>query len=158
MKKARLILSAALLTVGGFSTLTMTSCTKDEVICETGYEGDNCKSEVRLKYYNTYRGTGSAVIDGNNETFTNWGVRFMAPSSGASVTTLRANLIDAADASQLAFDVTLTTNTTFNVVPFTNDGASYTGSGSVNENTASLTLTEVESGTTVVYSFPTLNK
>lgn len=50
MKKARLILSAALLTVGGFSTLTMTSCGKDEVICETGYEGDDCKTEKREKF------------------------------------------------------------------------------------------------------------
>lgn len=50
MKKARLILAASLLTIGGFTTLTMSSCGGDDVECLTGYEGEDCKTEMRTKF------------------------------------------------------------------------------------------------------------
>lgn len=50
MKKARLILSASLLTIGTFSALTFTSCSKDDKICNEGYEGKNCDVEIRTKF------------------------------------------------------------------------------------------------------------
>ena len=39
----------------------ISSCSKK---CESGYEGNNCTTEVRAKYYATYSGT--AVTNGNN--------------------------------------------------------------------------------------------
>jgi len=157
MKKARLILSASLLALAGF-TLTFSSCTKDEESCPVGKEGKKCDTEVRTKYYNTYRGNGTMTEGDTTFTFSNWGLKFSEPT-GSDFTKLHANLIDDNDASQLAFDVTLSTNTTFNVVAFTsNDGYSYTGNGTINETSASLSLTETHSGNTVVYEFPTMTK
>lgn len=56
MKKARLILSASLLTLGAFSTVTFTSCSKDET-CNVGYEGDDCKTLSRAKFIGQWHGT-----------------------------------------------------------------------------------------------------
>lgn len=52
MKKARLILSA-FLTVGTLATVTLSSCSKDEV-CPVGYEGKNCATEMRAKFIKTW--------------------------------------------------------------------------------------------------------
>lgn len=54
MKKTRLFFTAALLSVGAFSAVTMTSCSKDDQICNAGYEGDNCDVEIRTKMLGTY--------------------------------------------------------------------------------------------------------
>jgi hypothetical protein len=54
MRKARLILSASLLTIGTFSALTFSSCSKDDVACNTGYEGKNCDVEIRAKFVGTW--------------------------------------------------------------------------------------------------------
>ncbi|MCC6187379.1 MAG: hypothetical protein IT256_09525 [Chitinophagaceae bacterium] len=45
----------AFLTVSALSTVTMTSCNKEEtLVCDTGYEGSDCKTEVRAKYIKTW--------------------------------------------------------------------------------------------------------
>ncbi|MBC7554602.1 MAG: calcium-binding EGF-like domain-containing protein [Taibaiella sp.] len=65
MKSFRLIALSALVTVGSFSTIVYTSCTKDACkgvtcqnggtcdggtcTCPTGYEGTNCQTESRTK-------------------------------------------------------------------------------------------------------------
>ena len=43
------------------ASVFISSCTKK---CESGYEGSNCTTEARAKYYATYSGT--AVTNGNN--------------------------------------------------------------------------------------------
>mgnify|MGYP003342866290 CR=1 FL=1 len=43
-------------TIGTVSTIT--SCTKT---CDTGYEGSNCKTEVRAKYLGNFNGTESCT-------------------------------------------------------------------------------------------------
>ncbi|PSK88821.1 hypothetical protein [Taibaiella chishuiensis] len=50
MKKARLLLTASMLTIAGFASVTLTSCSKDDKICNEGYEGSNCDVEVRTKF------------------------------------------------------------------------------------------------------------
>ena len=71
MKKSfRNIALSALITIGGFSAITYTSCTKDEckdVVCQnggtcvsgncscpTGYEGSNCQSLSTAKFIKTW--------------------------------------------------------------------------------------------------------
>lgn len=43
---------AAILSVTALGTITMTSCKKDDVACDAGYEGTDCKTEVRTKFIN----------------------------------------------------------------------------------------------------------
>jgi len=54
MKKTRLFVAASLLAIGAFSTATMTSCSKDDKICNPGYEGKNCDVESRAKFVKTW--------------------------------------------------------------------------------------------------------
>lgn len=54
MRKARLILSASLLTIGTFSAVTFSSCSKDDPICPTGMEGKNCDVEIRTKFLGSW--------------------------------------------------------------------------------------------------------
>jgi hypothetical protein len=154
MKKARLILSASMLSFAALSAVTFSSCSKDEEECLVGYAGSDCKTEVRQSYFNTYRGNGS---DSDGDTYTNWALKFSA--QGTDVTKMRMNLLDETDASVLALVVTLQTNTTFSVDSYTtSDGYTYTGNGSINENTASLTLREATTGSTLTYTFTNMNK
>lgn len=46
---------SAILAVSTVGALTMTSCTKDEpLVCDTGYEGTDCKTEVRTKFIKSW--------------------------------------------------------------------------------------------------------
>lgn len=56
MKKARLIMSASMLTLAGFTAMTFSSCTKDED-CAPGLEGKNCDVEIRTPMLGTYNAT-----------------------------------------------------------------------------------------------------
>lgn len=56
MKKARIILSASLLTIASFATLTFSSCSKDEV-CPVGYTGKDCKTLVRDNFIGNWSGS-----------------------------------------------------------------------------------------------------
>ena len=56
MRKARLILSASLLTVGTFAAVTFSSCSKDEV-CPVGYTGKDCKTLVRNNFLGSWSGS-----------------------------------------------------------------------------------------------------
>jgi hypothetical protein len=56
MRKARLILSASLLTIGTFAAVTFSSCSKDEV-CPVGYSGKDCKTLVRNNFVGSWSGS-----------------------------------------------------------------------------------------------------
>lgn len=62
MKKARLILTASLLSVGTFSAITFSSCSKDEV-CPVGYEGKKCDTEMRAKFIKSWSANEVAGTD-----------------------------------------------------------------------------------------------
>lgn len=157
MRKARLILSASLLTIGAFSAVTFSSCSKDDKVCNTGYTGSDCKTEVRASYNNTYRGNGS---DNAGGTYTNWALKFN--SVGTDATKMELQVLDNNNANQLLFNVTLNSNSTYNVEPKTSGVFSYTGSGSISATNASLSLTEKDNTTgtivTTVYSFNNMIK
>lgn len=157
MKKARLILSASLLTIGAFSAVTFSSCSKDDKVCTTGYSGSDCKTEVRTSYYNTYRGDGT---DNAGGTYTNWALRFSA--QGTDATKMQLEILDDANANQFLFTATLSSNTTFSIEPKSIGLYTYTGSGSITATTATFTLTEKDNTTgtviTTILSFPNLIK
>lgn len=151
MKKVRFIASTMVLALAGFATLTMTSCSKDED-CLVGYEGNDCKTEVRSNYNHTYRGNGT---NSWGETYTNWALRFS--SLGTEATKMKLELLDENDANVLLFNVTLTTNSTYTIEPKTTGNNSYEGQGTISATNASLTLTERNNSTgqveTTVFTF-----
>jgi len=154
MKKVRLMTTAALVAIAGFTTISLTSCTKDDVVCAVGLEGKNCDQEVREKYYNTYRGDG---VDSWGDTYTNWAVTFSA--RGTDPTAMKFELLDETNATLVRADANLKTNTTFKIDETTmNNGATYTGNGTVDENSASITLKEVHTGITTTYTFNNLSR
>lgn len=57
MKKARLILATSLLTVGTFTAITLSSCSKDDKVCPVGYTGSDCKTLVRDSFVGTWKGS-----------------------------------------------------------------------------------------------------
>ena len=69
MKKARLILSASLLTLGAFSAITFSSCSKDDV-CPVGYTGEDCKTLVRDQFIGVYVGTEQCTTGDDSYTIT----------------------------------------------------------------------------------------
>jgi len=67
MKKARLILSASMLSIAAFSAVTFTSCSKDDESCPAGMEGKDCNTESRAKFIKTWSasdevGSGSPLV------------------------------------------------------------------------------------------------
>jgi hypothetical protein len=70
MRKARLILSASLLTIGTFSAVTFSSCSKDDKICNVGYEGTDCKTQSRAKFVGMWKGTEACTLGTDEYTIT----------------------------------------------------------------------------------------
>lgn len=154
MKKVRLMTGAALFAIAGLS-FGLTSCEKDDVACAVGLEGKNCKDEVREKYYNTYRGNGS---DDHNYTYTDWAVQFSSNGSD-DVREMAFRLMDENDVTQVNSTARLKTNTTFELKPYVaNNGFEYSGEGSVNENSASLTLREEDEDLLIIYTFNNMSR
>ncbi len=156
MKKVRVMSSAAMLALMSFGAMTMVSCNPDEEICPIGMDGSKCDNEVRLNYYNTYRGTAH---DNAGGTYTDWALKFS--NGGTEATKLQLEILNASNANQFLFSAVLSTNTTYDLVPKSVGGYNYTGKGSISANNASLTLTEVDpSGveTTTIYTFSDFNK
>lgn len=158
MKKSRLLLSIGLLAFAG-ATTTLTSCGEDS-ICPVGLEGSDCKDEVRLNYYNTYRGT---AMDNQGGTYSNWALRFS--NGGAEATKMKLEVLDDVDANKFLFTAVLKSNTTFEIEPksMTIDGVTYeySGNGNINATTVKFSLTEKDRDgveATYIYTFDNFNK
>lgn len=141
-----------ILGVAAVATMGMVSCTTDACkdvdcgawgtcldgvcVCDDGYEGTDCDTEERAKFVGTYvaSGTITCPVTGNG-TFSAETVT--VANSATSVTKIT---IDFAGVL-----LTATVNGTgVTVDQATIDGLTYTGSGSINGNTLSLTLNEEE--------------
>lgn len=144
MKKTRLFLVASLLTIGAFSTVTMTSCSKDDKICDAGYEGDDCNVEIRAKMIGTYTAADVNIADPSD-----------APSYVAQITANTAvtvvNITNfSGGGSSGGFSNLVTSNiasTTDGGVSFDipsqipdNDGYSVSGSGTYNATSKKITI------------------
>lgn len=152
MKKARLILSASMLTLAAFSAVTFSSCTKDDQECAVGLEGKNCDEEVRVKYNNTYRGDG---YDNEGDTYTDWALKFS--SLGTEPTKMQLDILNGSNTNVVYVTVTLTSNTTYTVEPKTTvEGDHYEGQGNLSATNASLTLRQTTPGgdeRVIIYNF-----
>lgn len=163
MKSIRNIAFSALLTIGAFTAVTFTACNPDEckdVVCNNGgtcvtgtcscatyYTGTNCSDQVRTGYYNTYKGNGS---DSDGDTYTNWGLKFYKVGDDAKKMGL--DLMDANNSSAVALTVTLQSNTTFQVDQKVDGTTTFTGTGTIDGNKATLSLSvaDTQDGTYVI--------
>ncbi len=173
MKSIRNIAFSALLTIGAFTTVTYTSCNKDECkdvvcqnggtcdentgncICTTGFTGTNCETQVRTKYFNTYKGNGT---DNEGNTYTGWSLKFY--TVGTDALSIALDVLDDNNSPQLSFTAKLNTNTTFTIDPKNSGLYSYTGNGTINETSATLTVNEktLTGTTTTIYTFNNMIK
>ena len=173
MKLIRRIALTALVTFTTFGAVTFTSCNPDkckDVVCQnngncnsedgtctcpTGFDGANCQTEVRNTYDATYKGNGT---DSDGDTYTGWSLKF--DPVGTDPTAMTLTLQDENGAQILQFTVHLNSNSTYTVDEQTTLLYKYTGSGTVNTNVATLTLTENELGTsnTLVFTFNNMVK
>jgi hypothetical protein len=101
MKRMKTIAVSVLLTLGAFSAITYTACTKDECkdvdcglngtcisgacSCATGYEGTNCQTKTRDRFIGTW--TGSDVCGSGTYTIT----LTIGSSSTSDITALISN-------------------------------------------------------------------
>ncbi len=138
MKKARLILSASLLTIGTFSAMTFSSCSKDDKVCNTGYEGKNCDVEIRQEMIGTYNATDIDVSNNTPYAYT------PVISKNASVTVINiANFGDFFSNTEL---VTSNVSKSGSVISFTipaqkpDNVYQVTGNGSYNVTTKKLDI------------------
>ncbi len=171
MKSIKHILLATFVTLGVFSAVLYTSCSKDackdvtcnnggtcsggNCTCVTGYFGTSCDSVYRNGYVGTYKGNGydNATPQG---TYTGWSFVFTAP--GSSVTAMNLVIEDNTTAPVVSLPITLTTlgsNSVFTVSSTVANGKTYTGTGNVSNSIASITLTETDNTTSaiVIYTF-----
>lgn len=124
-----------------FST---TSCTK---VCDAGYEGSDCKTEVRAKYIATYKVAGTATNAGGSLNVTDLLITVTAASSGVSDMNFTYVL------GGTTYSLKGTLNSDGSSIEFANqtsNGLTYSGSGSFAGTTLNLNLTEVGSATTTI--------
>ncbi len=145
MKSIKLVALSAFLTVGAFTSVLYTSCTKDEckdVVCEnggtcsggtctcpTGYEGSRCATKSRDKFVGVYTGSEICSIGTDNYTVT-----LSAASNALNLT--YTNLYN--DAITATCTMAATDSFTFSG---TQGSATFTGSGRLNVNTLTVHYT-----------------
>jgi len=139
MKKARLILSASLLTIGAFSAVTFSSCSKDDVTCNVGYEGEDCKTLSRDKFIGSWKGTEDCTIGDDNY---NIGI---AASSNNEITIIYTNVYN----DNYTATGTMTGTNGFTFSGTAAGGVTFNGTATLNSSTGMLTVSyKVFTGTT----------
>jgi len=175
MKSLRLVALGALLTVGAFSAVVYTSCSKDACsgvtcqnsgtcsggtcTCPSGIGGTNCETIYRTGYTNTYKGNGTA----DTLSFTNYRMVFTA--TGTDLTKMSLQLQDATGTGVIPIMVVdlannTSTGSTFTIESTTGGGYTYTGNGTVSGTVASMNLVEtpVGGGSATSYTFSNMVK
>ena len=140
MKKARLILSASLLTVGTFAAITFTSCSKDEV-CPVGYTGKDCKTLVRDQFIGVYVGTEQCTIGTDQYTVT-----VVANSDNVKVTMTNIYNDNYTAIGTVTGDNTISFNGS-------QSGATFSGTGTIAGNQLTLDYTVSDAATSNTCKF-----
>jgi hypothetical protein len=134
MKKTRLFLTASLLTVAAFGTLTMTSCSDDDKICNVGYEGDDCKTLSRDKFLGQWQGTEQCTIGSDEYTIT------LSASSTSEIKLIYTNVYN--QAFTATGEMTGTHGFTFSgTAAGTSGTVNFSGNVSLDQSTGKLTST-----------------
>lgn len=180
MKSLKHIALGSFLALSTFGVTLYSSCSKDkckDVVCQnggtcaegictcaTGYTGTNCETIYRTSFANTYKGTGS---DNGGFTYTDFRMKF--ESTGSDVTKMSLTILDNTGASAgvpvLTIDLSnfSSTGASFTVESATQTVSgvtyTYTGTGTINGTTASLSLTEKPAtGAATIYTFNNFTK
>jgi hypothetical protein len=141
MKK---IFSTLLIATALVGTLSISSCTKT---CDAGYEGSDCKTEVRTKYVATYKVSGTATNTNGSAPITDLLVAVTSASSGVQ----DLNFTYTLSGTTYSLKGTLQADgTSLNFATQTTNSLSYSGSGSFAGTTLNLNLTEAGSVTTTI--------
>lgn len=121
-----------------------TSCTKT---CDPGYEGSKCTTEVRAKFYGSYKMSGTAVNPAGSIPISD----LIVAVSGAASGVLDMNFTYTLLGDVYSLKGTLSAdNTTFTIPSQTTNGLTYSGTGSFAGTTLNLSLTEADSGVNTV--------
>jgi len=158
MKNLKSILFAGFLTIGAFAASTFVACNPDackDVVCNnggtctdgtcacaTGFEGTNCDTESRTKVFGTFLLSGT---DSDGGTYSN--LSTTVSTSATAKTKFILNI-----ASTFILTCTMTGANSFTVDNVTLSGFTYTGNGTYNGTTLTLTLNETDLTGTVVYN------
>ncbi len=174
MKSIKHIVFAAFVTLGVFSAVVYTSCTKDackgvtcdnggtcsggNCTCVTGYYGTSCDSVYRNDYVGTYKGNG---VDNGTPPNTYTGFYMVFSNVGSTVTNMQLVIQDNTTAPVVSMPITLTTlgasSSVFTITSTVANGSTYTGTGTVSNSIASVTLTETNNTTSLVTTYTFTN-
>jgi len=176
MKSLRLIALSAIVTLGSFSAILYSSCSKDackgvtclnngtcsggNCTCPSGIGGNSCETVYRTLYAYSYVGNGTDNFGG---TYTSNKLTFTTGSDTTDYTKMSMQWFDHAGASVVTLPITLSNNTSngsnFSVVMTVVDTFTYTGTGTISGNTVSLSLTEATPhAPAYVYTFNNFSK
>ncbi len=168
MKKIRLVALSALVTVGAFSGVLYTSCTKDACkgvtclnsgtcdggtcTCPSGIGGNTCETVYRSLYNNNYVGNGT---DNDGYTYTNWKLAYSAGTDTSDYTKMSLFIYDNTNTLAIPkqLPVVLTnfgTSSTYNITSTVNDTNTYSGTGTISATAASISLTEAHPHSTAL--------
>jgi len=153
------ILALTIISAGIYSSCTKDACKTTNCInggtcgggnctCPTGIGGLNCEIIYRNLYANTYKGSGA---DDSGKPYID---NIFSFTVGADSNYVQMQLAwNNAGPHLINFPITLANNTangsTFTIAQTTVDSFTYTGSGSVNSNLASLTLRQISTDSTI---------
>lgn len=146
-------IATAFITIASFSFIAYTSCKKDacktincknDGVCADGvctcnylYTGNSCETEMRTKYYNTYKGNG---INSEGDTYSGWSLRFYKFGSDADYMGL--DVITDTNTIRASLIVQLQNKNDFKIIPQGNTSTGLTGYGTVNTSIATLSITD----------------
>jgi hypothetical protein len=148
MNAIKKIAFCAMLAIGGFSAVTMTSCKGDDKTCEAGYEGSDCKTESRTKFINA---SGWAAIEtGSTSGSSAYAADILTSSTGVQTILIKNlwgtfNNVTVATVSGNSFTISRQSPDS--------DGFYVTGSGTINTSTGVITVNYTvtdETGSTVL--------
>ena len=180
MKSFRNIAVAAILSVGTFSAIFYSSCSKTTTdpcsgvtcqnggacssgncTCKSGFGGKLCDTTYRVLYANSYMGNGSDNVTPMG-TYSNYKLTLINPGDTNYVgMTATAEFADGSihfTAPIVLSNFSTTGNTSFTISSTVYNGFTYTGAGTVSATNASLTVNEDSAGHVIIYKFTSMAK
>jgi hypothetical protein len=125
----RKIALVAILAATAGTTMTMTSCKKEEG-CPTGYEGTDCKTMINAKFVGSYEGSETCTVGTDNYTIS------VTSVSADNMQLTINNLYN--DAYVLT--ATITESNKFSISG-TSKGVTFTGTGTLSSNVLTVNYT-----------------
>ena len=167
MKKSASILFAIVSVLMIFTTVVYTGCKKDKCkgiscsnggsckdgncVCATGYAGSKCEDEVRQSYVKKYVGTG---MDTEGDKYPE--SEFSFTTNGDDVNAMKVEIKEVNGNPVNTFEIKLETNTSYSIVPKTDDGITYSGGGTIGASTASMEIKVEANGRSFTVTYANL--